>query len=59
MTTPHVGLRASNIEELYGAVKFGVDYVFNGQPASRVVLETAYAGVTFVDGVVTELGPDA
>jgi hypothetical protein len=64
MTTPHVGMRASDIEELYGAVKFRVNYVFNGRPASRVVFETGrsatYAGVTFVDGVVTEfedLGP--
>ena len=64
ITAPHVGMRASDIEELYGAVKFRVDYVFNGQPASRVVFETGrsgtYAGVTFVDGVVTEfedLGP--
>jgi len=57
-------VRASGIEALYEAVKFRVDYVFNGQPASRVVFKTArsgtYAGVTLVDGVVTEfedLGP--
>ena len=63
-TTPHVGVRASGIEAPYDAVKFRVDYVFNGQPASRVVFKTGgsgtYAGVTFVDGVVTEfedLGP--
>ena len=63
-TTPHVGLRASGIEAPYDAVKFRVDYVFNGQPASRVVFKTGrsgtYTGVTFVDGVVTEfedLGP--
>ena len=64
MTTPHVGLRTGDMEELYGAVKFRVLHVFNGQPASRVVFETGrsgtYAGVTLVDGVVTEfedLGP--
>jgi hypothetical protein len=63
-TTPHVGVRASGIEALYEAVKFRVDYVFNEQPASRVIFKTSrsgtYAGVTFVDGVVTEfedLGP--
>jgi hypothetical protein len=58
MTTPHVGMRASDIEELYGTIKFRVDYVFNGQPASRVIFEPVrsrtYAGVTLVDGVVTE-----
>ena len=64
MTTPHVGLRTSDIEEFYGAIKFRVDFVFNGQPASRVIFETdrtrTYAGITLVDGVVTEfedLGP--
>ena len=64
ITTPHVGLRTSDIEELYGVVKYRVDYVFNGQPASRVVFQTdrsrTYVGVTLVDGVATEfedLGP--
>jgi hypothetical protein len=63
-TTPHVGMRVSGIEALYDAVKFRVDYVFNGQPASRLVFKTGRsgtnAGITFVDGVVTEfedLGP--
>jgi hypothetical protein len=58
MPTPHLGMTASDIEEIYGAAKFRVDYIFNGQPASRLVFETSakgtFAGITFVDGVVTE-----
>lgn len=57
LTTARVGMTASDVNALYGAVKFRVDYVFNGQPASRVVFEPrgkgTFAGVTFVDGVVT------
>jgi hypothetical protein len=52
-----VGMTASDVQALYGAVKYRSDYVFNGQPASRVVFEPrgkgTFAGVTFVDGVVT------
>ncbi|MGY8664214.1 NAD(P)/FAD-dependent oxidoreductase [Bradyrhizobium sp. UFLA05-109] len=59
MPTPRLGMTASEIAELYGPVKFRVDYVVNGQPASRVVFEPrgtgTFAGVTFVDGVATEL----
>ena len=48
-------MTASEITEIYGPVKYRVDYVINGQPASRVVFETpdkgTFAGVTFVDGV--------
>jgi hypothetical protein len=50
-------MTASDIAKLCGAVRFRVDYVFNGQPASRVVFETPAKGTftsfTFVDGVVT------
>jgi hypothetical protein len=55
MSTPHLGMTARDIEEIYGAAKFRVDYVFNGQQASRVVFETkgTLTGFTFVDGVVT------
>jgi hypothetical protein len=57
LPTARVGMTASDVKALYGAVKFRTDYVFNGQPASRVVFETrgegTFAGVTFVDGVVT------
>jgi hypothetical protein len=42
-TTPHVAVRANGIEALYDAVKFRVDYVFNGQPASRVVFRLVEA----------------
>jgi putative flavoprotein involved in K+ transport len=57
--TPHAGMMANDVEQLFGAERFRVNYVFNGQPASRVVFETrakgTFAGVTFVDGVATEL----
>ena len=55
LPTPRLGMTAGDITELYGPVKYRVDYVINGQPASRVVFETpdkgTFAGVTFVDGV--------
>ena len=55
--TARVGMTEGDVKALYGAVKFRVDYVFNGQSASRVVFEPrgngTFAGVTFVDGVVT------
>jgi hypothetical protein len=58
MPAPHLGMTASDMQEIYGEAKFRADYVFNGQPASRVVFETGakgtFAGITFVDGVVTE-----
>ena len=56
--TPRVGMTASEVAAFYGAEEFRIDYVFNGQSASRVVFETrgkdAFASFTFVDGVVTE-----
>ena len=52
-------MTAGEIKELFGPVKYRVDYVINGQPASRVIFETpdkgTFAGVTFMDGVVIEL----
>ena len=57
--TPRLGMTAEEIKEFYGPVKYRVDYVINGQPASRVVFETpdkgTFAGVTFVDGVAIGL----
>jgi hypothetical protein len=48
----------SDVGQHYGTERFRVEYVVNGQPASRVVFETrakgTFAGVTFVDGVATE-----
>ena len=59
MPTPRLGMMAGDITELYGPVKYRVDYVINGQPASHVVFETpdkgTFAGVTFVDGVAIGL----
>ena len=54
---PRVGMTAHDVRELTGALKFRVDYVRNGQPASRVVYESpseTFVAFTFVDGVMTE-----
>src|SRR5262249_47404482 len=56
---PRVGMTAHDVSELTGAPRFRVDYVRNGQPASREVRESpsneAFVAFTFVDGVMTEL----
>jgi hypothetical protein len=56
MPKPLLGLTAHDIEETYGAPRFRVEYVRNGQRASRVVYETQgpFVAFTFVDGVMTE-----
>ena len=55
---PQVGMSESEVAPLYGAIKFRVDYVFNGQPASRTIVEThaasSFASLIFVDGILTE-----
>jgi len=52
-------MTAHDVRELTGALKFRVDYVRNGQAASREVYETrsndSFVAFTFVDGVITEL----
>ena len=57
--SPRVGMMASDIARLCGPVKFRVDYVVNGQGASRVVFEPCsegtLVGVTLVDGIATGL----
>jgi putative flavoprotein involved in K+ transport len=59
MPTPRLGMTAADITKLYGPVKYRVDYVINGQAASRVVFQTpdkgTFASVTFVDGIAIEL----
>jgi putative flavoprotein involved in K+ transport len=59
MPAPRLGMTAGEIKELFGPVKYRVDYVINGLPASRVIFETpdkgTFAGVTFMDGVAIEL----
>jgi hypothetical protein len=56
---PRLGMTTSDIEALYGAPRYRVDYVFNGQPSLHVVYKVRDSGtftaVTFVDSVVTEL----
>jgi hypothetical protein len=53
-----VGITTSDIEKLYGAPVYRVEYVFNGQPASHMIYRTGkegtFTGFTLVDGVVTE-----
>jgi hypothetical protein len=57
LPTARVGMTESDVQALYGAARFRIDYVFNGQRASRVVFEPlgkgTFTGVTFTDGVVT------
>ena len=59
VSTPRLGMVAGDIAKLDGPVKYRVDYVVNGQAASRVVFELrgkgTFAGITFVDGVATGL----
>jgi len=51
--------RRANVEEVYGAPHYRVDYVFNGQPSLHEVYKVSETGtfvaLTFVDGVATEL----
>jgi hypothetical protein len=55
---PRVGMTTHDVRELTGALKFRVDYVRNGQPASREVYESrsdeTFVALTFVNGVMTE-----
>jgi hypothetical protein len=58
MQEPRVGMTAHDVRDLVGALSFRVDYVINGQPASREVYEGrgngTFVAFTFVDGVTTE-----
>jgi outer membrane protein assembly factor BamE (lipoprotein component of BamABCDE complex) len=58
MREPRIGMTAHDVRELTGAPRFRVDYVRNGQPASREVYESrsneTFVAFTFVDGVMTE-----
>jgi hypothetical protein len=59
ISAPRLGTTAHDIEETYGAPKYRVDYVRNGQPASREIYEIGktefFVAFTVVDGVVIEL----
>jgi hypothetical protein len=59
MLAPRLGMTTKDIEELYGAPHYRVDYVFNGQSSLHAVYKVSETGtftaLTFVDGVVTEL----
>jgi hypothetical protein len=58
MREPRVGMTAHDVSDLAGSLSFRVDYVLNGQPASREVYESrsnaTFVAFTFVDGVMTE-----
>ena len=58
MREPRVGMTAHDARDLAGSLSFRVDYVVNGQPASREVYESrsneTFVAFTFVDGVLTE-----
>ena len=58
MQEPRVGMTAHDARDLAGSLSFRVDYVVNGQPASREVYESrsneTFDAFTFVDGVMTE-----
>jgi len=58
MPEARVGMTERDIGELYGAAKFRVHYVCNGQQASREVQEVSgngsFVAFTFVNGVATE-----
>ena len=58
ISTPRLGMTARDIEETYGAPRYRVEYVRNGQPASREVYELGKTGsfvaFSFVDGVIIE-----
>jgi hypothetical protein len=56
MREPRVGMTERDIRELYGAPRFRVEYVRNGEQASREVYESneTLVAFTFVDGVLTE-----
>jgi hypothetical protein len=58
MREPRVGMTTHDVRELTGAPRFRVDYVRNGQPASREIYESrsneTFVAFTFVDGVMTE-----
>jgi hypothetical protein len=55
---PRMGMMERDIRELYGAPRSRVDYVCNGEQASREVYESrsneTFVAFTFVDGVLAE-----
>jgi hypothetical protein len=58
MREPRVGMTEREIRELYGPPRFRVDYVRNGEQASREVYESpsneTVVAFSFVDGVIVE-----
>jgi hypothetical protein len=63
-TGPSMGMTIDDVRKLYGDVRLRVDYVLNGQDASRMIIETRAKGsfltFTFVDNRLVafeDLGP--
>jgi len=58
MREPRVGMTARDVRELAGPLSFRVNYLLNGQSASREVYDCrcngTFVAFTFVDGVMTE-----
>jgi hypothetical protein len=50
---PSIGMTIDDVRKLFGGVKLRVDYVLNGQSASRMIIETrakgSFVAFTFVD----------
>jgi hypothetical protein len=53
-----VGMKASELQALFGAPKLHVDYTFKGRPAGHAIYETmpgkSFGRFTYIDGVLTE-----
>jgi hypothetical protein len=53
-----VGIKASELQALFGAPKLHVDYKFKGRPAEYAIYEMSpgqsFGRFTFIDGVLTE-----
>jgi hypothetical protein len=53
-----VGMKESEVQELFGAPKLHVDYTFKGRPAGYAIFETnkgkSFGRFTFIDGILTE-----
>ena len=58
MREPRVGMTERDVRELYGAPRFRVEYVRNGQPSSREIYQSrsneTFFAFAFVDGIMTE-----
>ena len=58
MREPRAGMTERDVRALYGAPRFRVDYLRNGERAAREVYESrrdeTFVAFTFIDEVLTE-----